>query len=348
MTLEDRGLDDHAALTEANRIMRTYSSAPSARTDPRYTSHPPDYFARQFPLFRNRPLYPAVAAALYPISGARSVEYISTACYVLAVLVMFGILLLYAPPWIAGIGAVALAAAPPVHAVAAVGVTDEPALLLWLLTLGGILLYLKRPGTGLLVAIGIAATLLAFTRPAIYLPVGAALGALVAGWRDPAARRAAQRLLVVTVGAAVIFLVGSALLHGPGVEGQLNWIYDWQTQIGATSSSFAGWYGHALASIAGQALTYEIYDTGALLVIVLAAFGAAVARRKPVVPVAIGIACASVVALVVNPVEFVRTVELPLTPVVILLATCALTALATAAPWQRPTAGIPSAPSEPS
>ena len=329
MTLEDRGLGETAARDEANRIMKD-NAVPSVRGDSRYTSHPPDYYARQFPLFRSRPLYPLAAAALYPTFGAKSLLYIAAASYVLAVMAMFGILLIYARPWVAGLGALALAWAPAVREVAVVGATDSPALLLWILALGVILLYLRRPSNRLLVAVGAAALVLTFTRPAIYLPVGAALGALVAGRADPRARGAALRLLAVTGGVAVSFLIGGALLHGPSVSTQLNWVYDWQHQTGQTGSGFAGWYVRAVVAMFGHAATYDTYENGAILILLLAAFGMAIAWRTEVVSVAIGTALASSVALFVNPVEFVRTVDLPLVPLVILLASFAVTALADA------------------
>ena len=66
--------------------------------------------------------------------------------------------------------------------------TDELALCFWIGALGALYAYLRRPNPLWLTTFMLACALLTFTRPAIYLPFGAALGAFIfaprgAPWR---------------------------------------------------------------------------------------------------------------------------------------------------------------------
>jgi hypothetical protein len=327
MTLEDRGMSSDQARERADAFLRGTASDPDSRA--LYVADPPAYYVRQFDLFRTRPLFPALSSVLYPSLGPRALPIVAGCAYVLATCVMFAILLAYAPAWLAALGAFAFATAPPVLGVAGLGLTDAPALLFWTAALGAIIAYTRRPSALALSSVVAASLLLAFTRPAIFLPVGAALGAWFALRSDVTQRRAMIALVAATAGAGLVFLAYTALVHGPGLTDQLRWEFDWQRATGdrAAAGGFASWYGHALARIAAQAVTYDVYKNGALLVLVLAALGIAAARRTPLVALLIGAACASLIALAVNPVEFVRSVELPLVPPVVILATLALALL---------------------
>lgn len=330
MTLEDRGLSPDRARTQADAFLRTMASDPENRG--LYGANPPAYYVQQFDLFRTRPLYPRIAAELYPAFGPHALQIVAAVAYVLAACALFAILLAFAPPWLAALGAFGFATTPSVLGVAALGLTDEPALLFWIVSLGAILAFVRRPSVAALGVAGVASLLLAFTRPAIFLPVGASLGALFALRADPLRRPAMLALVATTAGAAVVFLAYTAVVHGPGLADQLRWEYDWQHAIGAGGAEhgFGSWYAGALAGVTGEALTFDVYKNGALLVFVLAALGIASARRTPLVAVLAGAACASVVALLANPLEFVRSVELPLVPLVVILATLALGVLARA------------------
>jgi hypothetical protein len=327
MTLEDRGMSSGQARERADAFLRVTASDPESRA--LYVADPPAYYVRQFNLFRTRPLFPALSSVLYPSFGPRALPIVAGCAYVLATCVMFAILLPYAPSWLAGLGAFAFATAPPVLGVAGLGLTDAPALLFWTAALGAIIAYTRRPSALALSCVVVASLLLAFTRPAIFLPVGAALGAWFALRNDPTRRRTMIALVAATAGAGLVFVAYTALVHGPGLVDQLRWEFDWQRATGdaAAAGGFASWYGHALARIAAQALTYDVYKNGALLVLILAALGIATARRTPLVLLLIGAACASLIALAANPVEYVRSVELPLVPPVVILATLALALL---------------------
>jgi hypothetical protein len=106
------------------------------------------------------------------------------------------------------------------------------------------------------------------------------------------------------------------------------------------------WWALAFVSTAALEFVVEAYRHNALFAIVLALFGLAAARRTVIAPVALGGAAATLVALVVNPTELNRTVTLPLTPIVILLATVALARLSAATrEHEPPGSGLARAPS---
>ncbi len=335
MTLEDRGEPRDEALARADAFMRTTISDRAGRAF--YGPNPPAYYVRQYDLFRTRPLVPRVAALLYPRFGPRALQIVAAVAYVAATVLLFAILLPLVPPWLAALGAFAFATAPTVLGVAALGLTDAPALLFWIASLGAILVYVRRPSAAALTAVAAASLLLGFTRPAIFLPVGASLGAWCALRDDPRRRRAMTALVATTAGAAVVFLAYTALVHGPGLVEQLGWEFDWQKAIGApfAASGFVPWYAGALVRDVADALTFDIYKDGALLGMVLAVLGFVAARRTPFAGVLAGGACSVVVALLANPVEFVRSVELPLVPLVVILATFALALLARAVGLQE-------------
>ena len=327
MTLEDRGFARDEARARADAFLR---ARVTQRASARVLREPAGVLRAAVRPFRTRPLFAHVAALLYPRFGSDALRIVSVAAYVLAAGVMFAILSALVPPWLAALGAFSLATAPPVLGLAALGLTDVPALLLWLISLGAILAYVRRPSRATLAVVALASLLLTFTRPAAFLPLGASLGAVYALRRDPRGRRAMAALVATTAAAAVAFVVYSAIVHGPGLADQLRWEYDWQRSVGGAEHGFAPWYAFSLVRIVGDALTFDVYEYGAVLGLVLAALGIVAARRSPLVPVLVGAACASVVALLADPLEFIRTVELPLVPVVVIFGTLALNVLARA------------------
>ncbi|HYZ16069.1 MAG TPA: hypothetical protein VE591_06690, partial [Candidatus Acidoferrum sp.] len=318
-----------AAREVSDRFMRLTSEGKNSQSRGFYGPTPPDYYVRQFDLFRTRPIFPLLAAFLYPRLGPHALQAISAAAYVCAVALMFGLLLLVAPAWLAALGALGFATAAPVLDLASYPLTDELALALWIGTLYTMILALRRPSIALFALLALAALALTFTRPAAYLPVGAAMGALVAARSDVTARRVALGLVAVTVASGLAFLAYTLAVKGPGIAEQLRWEYDFAQATGDTvRHGFVAWYLLALARALGEALTLDVYKNGALFTIALAAFGLVIAPQRRLVPVLLGASCASLIALLVNPLEFVRTVELPLTPIVVLLATATLAVVA--------------------
>ena len=325
MTLEDRGLSRAEAKRVADAFMRATPEGRNPEASGFYSPSPPRYYAEQYGLFVSRPLYPRIAAALYGRVGPRGLQLISTVAYVASCLLAFAMLRLVARPLAATVGALAFATAPHVLAVAALPLTDELALLFWTAALYAMLRTVRAPSPGWLAAVLVAALLLTFTRPAAYLPVGAAAGFALAVRADPARRRTAAALLAVTLLAAAAFLAYSTAVGGPTIAAQLRWEYAWQHDVGGAfaGGSFAHWYVLALAAAAGLLLTVGIYKASALLPLALAGYGAAIARRDDLA-LLLGAIAGALIAIVANPLEIVRTVLVPLTPVVVLLATVAL------------------------
>ncbi|HEX3550196.1 MAG TPA: glycosyltransferase family 39 protein [Candidatus Elarobacter sp.] len=325
MTLEDRGLSREAAKSQSDAFMAATPEGRNPEAAGFYTPSPPRYYAEQYGLFRSRPLYPRIAAALYGRVGPRGLELISVAAYVAASVLLYGILRLFVGPCAAAVGALAFATAPQVLAVAALPLTDELALLFWTAALGAMLRFGRSPDAPWLACVVVAALALTFTRPAAYLPVGAACGYLIAVRGDAERRRWAVALVVATLLVAAAFFVYSAAIHGPGLTEQLDWQYRWQRDVNGfgAGGSFARWYVLAAGAAVGLLLTVGFYKYAALLPLVLAGYGATIARRDDL-GLLLGGAVATLVAVLANPLELNRTVLLPLTPVVVILATLAV------------------------
>jgi hypothetical protein len=326
MALEDRGFSRADALAEADRYVLASGAPELAKIRFYYTGHPPAFYARQYNLFRNRPLFPWLASWLYPAYGAQSLQIVSAAACILAAWAMFALLLLFVAPALAALGAIGLARAAPLLAVQGFGTTDGLAVLFWIVAFALSLLYLRRGGRAVLAGVVAAALALAFTRPAVYLLVGAALGALVAMRADPPARGRALRLLAAAGVAAAAFVVSSVVVRGATLHGQLHWIYGWQRDVGATHRSFTSWYLHAVPDAVRVGLREDLHYHYRFLFLafVLAPLGLLAVRRTPLFGVAIGALLAAPVALLLNPSDLVRTVELPMLPIVVLLATIAV------------------------
>ena len=309
MALEDRGETPAQAKAEGDRFMLTTSEATNPDTRGFYGPATPAYYTSQFALFRTRPLFPQLGALLYPRFGPRGLQLISAAAYALVAPLMFLVLLRVAPPWLAALGALACATAPNVLDMSDYAMTDELALLLWIAALGAILEYQRRPGAGWYAAALAAALLLTFTRPAAYLPAGAALGVYLAA-REPRARTAAIRLLAGTLAVAAVFVLYTIAVHGPGISEQLLWQYHWQQTTGAIPASrpFALWFAESVLRASALAVTEGVYKNGALFTLVLAAFGVAVARPRAIVPVLLCAIGALVFAIAGGPLDIARTV----------------------------------------
>jgi hypothetical protein len=331
MSLQDRGAPADEALRIANRYALT---ATSAASDPEsagfYGPSPPAYYRDQAALFVTRPLFPALGALLLPRLGPPALKVVSVAGYVLAAVLMYLLLLAFAPAWLAALGALALALTPSVQNLAALPLTDALGLCWWIAALAALFAYVRAPSPGRLALLVAATALLTFTRPAVYLPFGAALAVLLTAARGSSERAAAGRAVLAIAAVGVGFGIYTALVHGPGLGEQLRWQYEWQvaTHGRFANRGFAAWWVLSVTAAFAQELVVDVYKNNTLLTAVLAFFGVLAAPRSLAVRVAAGAALASLVAILANPLEVSRTVTVPLTPLLILLATIALAALA--------------------
>ncbi len=107
MMLVDTGLSE----ADATARPAGSSSPPRPPHDPQardfYGSHPPAWYEAQYPLFRARPLYPKLAALVYPRLGFRALKVVAASGVLVAALALYVLLLLVAPAWLAACAAIA-------------------------------------------------------------------------------------------------------------------------------------------------------------------------------------------------------------------------------------------------
>lgn len=338
MALQDRGVAPDRALIDANRYAledTTLGKDPQTRAF--YGDDPPRFYRTQAGLFVSRPLYPALGALLLPRFGPFGLKIVSAVAYVAAAALMYALLLAFAPPWIAALGAAALALTPQVQDLAAAPLTDPLALAFWVAALLALFAYLRAPAPARLALLVVATALLAFTRPAILLPFGAALAAFVAAPRGSPARTAAGRAALGVIAVGVVYGGYTVLVHGPGAVTQVRWLYEWQRGLGEGFSShgFAGWWALSVAAAFAEELVVGIYKYNLLLTIALAAFGLLIVRRTTTAAVLIGAVAAALIGIVVSPLDVGRAVSVPLMPPLLVLAAIALAALARVAVERR-------------
>jgi O-antigen/teichoic acid export membrane protein len=321
MTLHDRGLSYSAAYDASNAFMQTTGQG---RAHPQfYSAAPPSFIVQQHDLFRTRPLYPFVASLL-PLAAPSALKLVSAISYALVPPLFFLVLLMVAPPWLAALGAVTLAGVPIVYDVGGLALTDEFALLLWIATLGAMLAFAQTGSRRGLAVLFVVMTALVFTRPALHLPLAAAIALALAPRRLRAGRSAAYALICAIVAAAA-FLGYMKLVHGAGVVADLQWNYNWQRAIHgpATTHGIVFWLiagiGRAVALVPKTLLK----NLG-LFPILLAAIAAVRYRNSPAVPLALGALAGAFLTVTIAPIDVERLITLPAIPPAIILATAAL------------------------
>ena len=331
MTLEHRGLTQDAARAAAEQLIR--ESTP--QLDPRLRSylggHPPQFYVDQFALFHGRQLYPTLAALIYPRYGPLGLRLISAFAYICAVLAMYLLLRTFTGVPIAAVGAVALGTAPAVLDSVALVTTDQLGNLFWICALGALIAYVRKGTVTPLIGLIVAALALSLTRPAIYLPLGAAIGAFIVGRNTPMRRASTVALVAVSL-VTVFYLLYSVLVHAAGPVAQLRWEYEWYQAIRApfTGHGFLAWWLPTIAFAGVLESLLDIYKNGALLIIAFALFGAISIWGTIEMAAILGGSISVLVALVANPADVERTVTLPITPLAVILATVALQRLADA------------------
>ena len=323
MALIDRGLTEPDAQRAANLFIR---STDEGRSHPSfYSANSPQFFVQQRQLFRSRPLYPFLASLL-PLPAPLALKVVSAVAFALVPIVVFSLLSTAGEPWIAALGALGIAFLPVVRSVAGLALTDELALLFWVATIAALLTYMQRPAATTMAALILASAGLTFTRPAIHLAIGATLAPLVI--RTYASMR--PRIfaaLVALLGVAVAFAVYSSFVHGPGPIQELRFDFTWQQAVHGpfTGSTFAHWWTRSLLQTL-VAMPAELISALGYFTIILAAAALLLYRHSVIAPVSIGALTVALVAALADPFEFdiPRTVVLPMTPIVVMLATLSL------------------------
>jgi hypothetical protein len=166
---EIRGTSEPAAI---DRTFRGPLSAELRAQDPQKTGNAA-WVKYNEPFYGRRVAVPLAAAALYPLTGSRSLLYISLAGYVAAVLAVFGLLLLRFRLLIAGIVAAATAVLPPLVKHSSFPLTDSWGLALEILAFAAAFLVLRRGRAWLLLWMA-TIVLLSFVRDSTWIPILAA------------------------------------------------------------------------------------------------------------------------------------------------------------------------------
>ncbi len=232
MMLVDTGLSAEDAHREASGFFLTTPAAHDPDARDFYGSHPPAWYEAQYPLFRARPLFPRLAALPYPRLGFRALKDVSAAGVVLAAVALYVCCSSSrrrgwprserSPP--RGRRSCASRDDADDRRHRARVVDDRAG--------RDRVLRAASDANGARVSL-VAAVLLALTRPAIWLPLGAAAGLVVAAYRsgDPYRRGGAVAMLAGQSLVAAGTLISIATVHGAGFATLQRWSYDWQTAI---------------------------------------------------------------------------------------------------------------------
>ena len=332
--MKDRNIPSDVALISARHFMmgeQEHNRSANSHLE-LYGDHPPRYWSDQFPLFRNRPLYPWLSALLFPLLGPMALKAVSAAAYVFTVVVMYFVLLTITSPAGSTFGTLIFATQQVVLDTSTLALTDQLALLFWTCVLGATMAFERRPSTLTWTVICCASIALTLTRPAFFLPLGAAFGAY---WSMRRSFNLAVALAPVVAGipAVIMYLAYGAVVHGPSFIDQLNWQYTTQRSLHGfgTDSGQVIWYIAAIGRGIADIVVLGGRELGGLTLVLIAGFGAMRASRSNGAAwIAIMSGAVSMIALFVNPIEVERPLILPLAPVVVILAALGLARTSTA------------------
>jgi len=324
MMLQDAGWTRTAALSMVQHFYES-SSRVSQLTEYRelFGARLPTYFQELFPIFAPRLVYPYLSSILYPKFGFMAMTYVSLSAYMLSVVLFYVLMSSWSPSWLAVLGALLYGLLPDIRHMATRSATDMLAVLLWILTLYTIVTYLRRGSDLVLAVYSIALMVLFLTRPMLYLPVGAVLGACVASWiagnssaRDY--RRRATNLALVTVAGCGLYAAVSSATQPLGLVPTIQFHYNyWLTHGNHRHLSLEQWYLKAVTQTGAFQLWFLI-RTGAIIGWVSLLF--ALRRSLVLAPVLLGACIFGMVGIAVNPVytDLPRVVDAPLWPVLLL------------------------------
>ena len=338
MMLVDTGLSEADAHREASRSFLTTPAAHDPDAPDFYGSHPPAWYEAQYPLFRARPLAPRLAALLYPRLGFRALKDVSAA----------GV---GWPRWRSTscccssrrrggrLGAIAAAGTPLVRDAATLPMTDGAALAWWTIALAATAFYARRPTR---TALGSRSS-----PPCSSTSPGPRSGCR---WAPPAALWWRRTARATRPGAAAPCDARGTEPGGRGGAGLRR--RRPRRRLRDAAAVVVRLADHAPRAVRGprrRVLVRRLVRARAghrarhprrarvpLFALAVAVVGVLARRRDAIVPVLVGVACAAPLAIVANPYDFQRALELPLTPVVL---TAVVAAVAAALPAARATAG---------
>ncbi len=333
MMLEDRRQTRGAAETIDEAFfapLLAHSPDPNLRA--RFEPAKPRLFEMERHMFLARPVYPYLASLLYGHFGFSALMIVSTAAYILGAIAIYWLLSQFVQPSIATVVAVAAMLSPWQLRLAGAPITDMSALTLYTMLLAAGVLYARGSSIGWLALFGVFCALLTFTRPAIYLPVGAAIGVLVFGIavRDTFRMRRGLAMLGLTIAVGAIYALYTVSIHAPGLRGQIAYLWTLHMQSGSYRDlPEATWYVLIVGRTVAELLKDVITNPLMLLLAAIGAFGLYMRRNDSGTAVLLGASAALGAAILANPIfaGLMRTVELPLTPTVACGVACTFAAL---------------------
>jgi Dolichyl-phosphate-mannose-protein mannosyltransferase len=337
MMLVDRGFSSADADETARAFYLTKPVAIAGAT--LFAPNPPIFWRQQPALFRGRVVYPYIASLLYPRFGFSALHLVSALAYVAKVIIMYLLLLRLASPLIAASGTFAFATTYTIHALAGSDSTDMLGLLLWISVLAVMIEFVSsRKGVWLALFVALCAGL-AFTRPIMYLPLGASLAVMILG----ATTRNRKSITAGALLTAGVVVVGIAYLAAgfPGAKEQLSWYYRWQTETHQWPiTSFSAFYVHYVA----RAFAFEAYHMladGFAWIVAIAGLAFYLNRREPATAILVGSCIAALTVFFVNPyqLELQWAFEMPIIPALTVGNVMAATRLLQ--PNAESTAGMP-------
>lgn len=330
MMLKDAGAPAPLAESKARDFYLQTPVGKDTRFRPYFLNLDRGLFSAESKPFAARLVYPYLASRLYPYFGFSALIAISVSAYVLTALCLYALTALFVKKWLAAIVTSLFVASPLFRGLGASALTDMLAIALWSAILLVGVLYLRNPQTIWAVLFALLCVFLGLTRPAVYLPLGFALGALLAA-RPPHTQRDRSPAIVLTVCALLAgasYWVAAHITHTPGISSHLHWLFHlartgWfysnpRVLSSAEYHSFAVWYAH-------EVVWTFVFALGKLVKGIIPIFALGVALyaliRESVAPEIAGLLGAGILgvfALAANPVltEVPRLIEAPLYPVV--------------------------------
>jgi hypothetical protein len=285
--LEIRGVDDHVA---RERTFEGPLSAELRARDPHHTGSAA-WVEYNEPFYERRVALPLAGAALYPLTGDRSLLYLSLAGYMATILALFGLLLLRFRLAIASVVTLGTIFLPPLVNHSSYPLTDSWGLALEIVALGAAILALDRGLRWLPLWIA-AIAILGFTRDSTWIPV------LAIGW---CALRYRSRVPVTLFATGLAAALPALILFKTPVRDLLALLVNDSEPSSDTSWSFiATHYPGALLELVRANVGFlrrgewytALYFIGGFVSLLLVAW-----RRRPIAPSTTFMTAGAVLAL---------------------------------------------------
>jgi hypothetical protein len=292
-------------------------------------------------LFTPRAVYPAVAAVLFPRRGFAALTDVAAASHVAGAVLLYRLLRRFGSRTTAATLTLWYVTRFPVRDAAAHGLSDSPAMLLWIAVLDAMVEIARGRARGARFAA--LAVLLSFTRPLPYMPfaAGAALALDGVVRNDRATVRAGATIAAVALGCAVCVAAVLARAGMPSTRAHFERVREGQKReidggrldrlmarfglADAPSHSMGRWYATTVALSVATTLKHALASGVPVL-----AVPALLRARRGDAALLLGALAGGVVGCVADPSPRAtqRTVVLPMYPVFAAGGALALTALA--------------------